>query len=86
LTSNNKNNNNQPQQQQNVNQYIDFIPGFAKRKEAFDKAPPLRNGRKFPYIEEPIEISYKRYISEIVNLKIRNSIQKLTKIIDLLPW
>ena len=69
MTSN-KNNSQQPQQQQeSVNTYVDFIPGFAKRKEVFDKAPPLRTGRKFPYIEEPLEISYKRYISEIVNPK-----------------
>jgi hypothetical protein len=70
MTSN-KNNSNQQQdkQQQELNKYVDFIPGFAKRKEVFDKSPPLRTGRKFPYIEEPIEIAFKRYIAEIVNPK-----------------
>jgi hypothetical protein len=67
LTSNKTNN--QQQEQQDINKYVDFIPGFAKRREIFDKAPPLRNGKKFPYIKQPIELSYERYISEIVNPK-----------------
>jgi hypothetical protein len=67
LTSNKNNQTQSQNQQQNVNQYIDFIPGFAKRKEAFDKAPPLRNGRKFPYIEEPLEISYHNFLKEVRN-------------------
>jgi hypothetical protein len=61
----NKNNSNQPNQQQT--KYTEFIPGFAKRKEIFDKAPPLRTGRKFPYIEEPLEISYHNFLKEVRN-------------------
>ena len=62
----------QPQeqnQQQENNRFQHFIPGFAKRKEVYDKAPPLRTGSKFPYIKEPLEIAYERFISEVVNPK-----------------
>lgn len=51
----------------NVNTFVDFLPRFAKRKEVFDKAPPLRNGVKFPYIEEPLEISYHNFLKEVRN-------------------
>ena len=71
MTSSNNKNNNQPQEreEQELNKYQDFISGFAKRKEIFDKAPVLRTGRKFPYIKEPIELAYERFISEVVNPK-----------------
>ena len=59
----------QPQQNNNVNQFVDFLPGFAKRKEIFNKAPALRNGVKFPYIKEPLEIAYEKFISEVANPK-----------------
>ena len=67
MTSSNKNNN-QPQQQE-PNKFQHFIPAFTKRKEIFDKAPSLRNGIKFPYIKEPFEIAYEKFISEVVNPK-----------------
>ena len=52
---------------QQQSKYTEFIPGFAKRREIYDKAPPLRTGRKFPYIEEPLEISYHNFLKEVRN-------------------
>ena len=65
MTSNKNNPQQQPNQQQS--KYTEFIPGFAKRREIYDKAPPLRTGRKFPYIEEPLEISYRNFLKEVRN-------------------
>jgi hypothetical protein len=67
LTSN-KNNSNQTQQpEQEINKFQHFIPGFAKRREIYNKAPPVRSGRQFPYIKEPLEYAYEKFISEVVN-------------------
>jgi hypothetical protein len=72
LTSN-KNNSNQTQSQQpereeqQTNKFQHFIPGFAKRREIYNKTPPVRSGRQFPYIKEPLEYAYEKFISEVVN-------------------
>jgi hypothetical protein len=58
---------NSTQNNNNVNQFVDFIPGYKKRKEVFEKAPALRNGVRFPYIKEPLEISYENFITDIIN-------------------
>ena len=62
-----KNNNNQPNQQQtNVNQYIDFFPGFNLQKEQFSKVKSS-NGKSWPRAESVLEKQYQNFVTEVVN-------------------
>ena len=67
----NKNNNSNQQQQEeqqnnNVNQFVDFFPGFKLQKEQFAKVK-TRKGKTWPRAETPFEKKYFQFIADVVN-------------------
>lgn len=69
----NKSNQTQPQtksqqQQTNVNQYIDFFPGFQLQREQYTKVKTSK-GKSWPRAESVLEKQYQIFITDVVNPK-----------------
>ena len=58
--------NNSNQQQTNVNQFVDFFPGFKLQKEQFNKVKTNR-GKSWPRFESPLEKRYQMFLTDVVN-------------------
>lgn len=66
MTSNKNNSQQQQPNQQNVNQFVDFFPGFKLQEEQYNKVK-TPNGKSWPRAKSPLEYRYEQFISDCVN-------------------